>query len=84
VVLWLGQPPPLVPNPAEVAEFADLDVTPQYVTIPESDRPVIQLPLLGRFVHAPTAAVLFQFREVAIRHRMTRVAHFEQPVFAWR
>jgi 8-oxo-dGTP pyrophosphatase MutT (NUDIX family) len=89
VVLWIGRPPPLVPNPAEVAEvytipFADLDVTPRYVTIPESDRPVIQLPLLGRFVHAPTAAVLFQFREVAIRHRMTRVAHFEQPVFAWR
>lgn len=89
VVLWIGSAPPLVSNPAEVAQvftipFADLDVTPRYLTIPESDRPVIQLPLLGHLVHAPTAAVLFQFREVALRHRMTRVAHFEQPVFAWR
>jgi hypothetical protein len=45
---------------------------------------VIQLPLVGHLVHAPTAAVLFQFREVALRHRITRVAHFEQPVFAWK
>jgi len=28
--------------------------------------------------------VLYQFREVAMRGRDTRVAHFEQPVFAWR
>jgi hypothetical protein len=34
-------------------------------------------------VHAPTAAVLHQFREVVLRGRATRVAHFEQPVFAW-
>jgi hypothetical protein len=35
-------------------------------------------------VHAPTAAVLHQFREVVLQGRSTRVAHFEQPVFAWR
>lgn len=78
-----------VPNPAEVAElhwipFAELDVEPRYLRIPESDRPVIQLPLLGHLVHAPTAAVLFQFREVALRRRHTRVDELEQPVFAWR
>jgi 8-oxo-dGTP pyrophosphatase MutT (NUDIX family) len=89
VVVWVGEAPPLTPNPAEVAEvhtipFTDLDVTPRYLHIPESDRPVIQLPLLGHLVHAPTAAVLFQFREVALRQRITRVAHLEQPVFAWR
>ena len=32
----------------------------------------------------PTAAILFQLREVAIRGDATRVAHYEQPVFAWR
>jgi hypothetical protein len=53
-------------------------------TIPESDRPVIQIPLAGHLVHAPTAAVLYQFREVALHNRETRVAHLEQPVFAWR
>jgi 8-oxo-dGTP pyrophosphatase MutT (NUDIX family) len=89
VVVWVGEAPPPTPNPAEVAELytiplTDLDVTPRYLRIPESDRPVIQLPLLGHLVHAPTAAVLFQFCEVALRRRITRVAHFEQPVFAWK
>jgi len=89
VVVWIGEAPELTPNPAEVAEvhwiaLADLDVTPIYLTIPESDRPVIQLPLLGRLVHAPTAAVLHQFTEVAMHDRHTRVGHLEQPVFAWR
>jgi len=28
--------------------------------------------------------VLYQLREVAIHGRATRVAHYEQPVFAWR
>lgn len=78
-----------VPNPAEVARlhrisFAELDVQPRYLRIPESDRPVIQLPLAGHLVHAPTAAVLFQFREVALHRRHTRVDQLEQPVFAWR
>ena len=78
-----------VPNPAEVARlhrisFAALDVEPRYVSIPESDRPVIQLPLVGQHVYAPTAAVLFQFAEVALRRKHTRVDGLEQPVFAWR
>jgi hypothetical protein len=61
-----------------------IDIEPRFVTIAESDAPVIQLPILGRNVHAPTAAVLHQFREVVLQGRSTRVAHFEQPVFAWR
>ena len=63
---------------------ADLDVTPRLVRIPESDAPVIQLPLLGRYLHAPTAAIVYQFCQVALHGRPVRVAHFEQPVFAWR
>lgn len=89
VVLWAGGSPTLVANPAEVAEVyrvpvVDLDVEPRFITIPESAAPVIQLPLLGRLIHAPTAAMLHQFREVVLRGRPTRVAHLEQPVFAWR
>lgn len=61
-----------------------LDVEPLFVSIPESDAPVIRLPLMGRFVHAPTGAVLYQFRELALHGRATRVGHLEQPVFAWR
>jgi hypothetical protein len=58
--------------------------SPQFVAIPESDRPVIRYPILGSLVHAPTAAVLYQFIEVAFLGRKTRVAHLEQPVWAWR
>ncbi|MGD0699163.1 MAG: CoA pyrophosphatase [Trebonia sp.] len=89
VVVRLGTGQRLTPNPAEVAvlhriPLTDLDVTPRFIAIPESDRPVIQLPLVGHFVHAPTAAVLYQFSELALHGRVTRVAHLEQPVFAWR
>ncbi len=89
VVLWAGAAAELVPNPAEVGELhrvpvAAIDVEPRFITIPESGAPVIQLPLFGRFVHAPTGAVLHQFREVVLHGRPTRVAHLEQPVFAWR
>lgn len=63
---------------------ADLDAAPRFITIPESAAPVSQLPLLGRLTHAPTAAMLRQFREVVLHGRPTRVAHLEQPVFAWR
>ena len=58
--------------------------TPEFVAIPESDQPVIRYPLLGTKIHAPTAAVMYQFMEVALLGRATRVAHLEQPVWAWR
>jgi 8-oxo-dGTP pyrophosphatase MutT (NUDIX family) len=79
----------LAPSPDEVARvfhvtLDELDVEPNYLEIPESDRPVVQLPIVGHRVHAPTAAVLLQFREVALRDRPTRVDGLEQPVFAWR
>jgi len=89
VVLWAGEVGELKPNPDEVASvhvatLAQLDVDPRFVRIPESDQPVIQLPIFGDLIHAPTAAVLYQFREIALHGRLTRVGHFEQPVFAWR
>jgi ADP-ribose pyrophosphatase YjhB (NUDIX family) len=89
VVVWAGADAVMTPNPAEVASAhiasgAVLDVEPRFVTIPESDRPVIQLPMLGTLIHAPTAAVVHQFRELAVHGRVTRVDHFEQPTWAWR
>ena len=55
------------------------------VSIPESDRPVVQLPIGRDILHAPTGAVLLQFRLVALEGRIgERVHHLEQPVFAWR
>ena len=58
--------------------------SPRFVTIPESDRPVVQIPIGGDLIHAPTGAVLLQFRRVAIEGTTERVAGYEQPVFAWR
>jgi mutator protein MutT len=89
VVCWAGPVGELVPQETEVARIhrvpvADLDVEPRLIRIPESEQPVIQLPLLGGFVHAPTAAVVYQFCQVACRGLDTRVAHLEAPVFAWR
>jgi len=90
VVIWAPRGATLTANPAEVAEvyrvpIAELDhpEVPQLRRIPESPREVISIPLMGTNVHAPTAAVLYQLREVAIWGRTTRVAHYEQPVFAW-
>jgi 8-oxo-dGTP pyrophosphatase MutT (NUDIX family) len=88
VVLWGGARPPLHPNPDEVASAHLVPLAgigaPRFIAIPESDRPVIQLPLLDTLLHAPTAAVLHQAVELARDGRVTRVAELEQPVFAWR
>ncbi len=89
VVLWAGGAGEPTPNPDEVGSLhrvplREIDQEPRFLTIPESDAPVIQVPLFDRFVHAPTGAVLHQFREVVLHGRATRVAHLEQPVFAWK
>lgn len=92
VVVWAGgdEPVELTPNPDEVAAVfrvpvSDLDHpdVPRLISIPESDRPVIQVPILSSLIHAPTAAVIYQLREVVLHGRPTRVDHFEQPVWAW-
>jgi 8-oxo-dGTP pyrophosphatase MutT (NUDIX family) len=64
--------------------LADLDVEPEFVRIPESDAPVIRLPLFERYLHAPTAAIVYQFCQVGLHGTEQRVAHFEAPVFAWK
>ena len=86
VVIWAGDVSPEAPQEdrACIVPFTDLDVEPMFVAIPGSDRPVIRLPLHGEWLHAPTAAVLYQFREVVIYRRRTRVAHLDEPVFARR
>jgi 8-oxo-dGTP pyrophosphatase MutT (NUDIX family) len=90
VVVWAGRDAQIVPNPAEVAQahripLAEIAVEEaiSFAAIPESDRPLVRLAILGDYIHAPTAALLYQFREI-IAGRETRVAHLEQPVFAWR
>jgi 8-oxo-dGTP pyrophosphatase MutT (NUDIX family) len=91
VVLAAPGPVTLAPNPHEVAHAYTVHVTalglpgvPRFIRIPESDRLVIQVPLLGALIHAPTGAVLHQFHEVVVADRPTRVVEYDQPVWAWR
>src|SRR3954447_10287307 len=91
VVLWGGADPALEPAAAEVLAVYRIglaalrDSEPRFITIPESDRPVLQLPLGNDLIHAPTAAILYQLRQVGLLGRAgERVDHLEQPVFAWR
>jgi 8-oxo-dGTP pyrophosphatase MutT (NUDIX family) len=90
VVLWAGPGVRLRPNPDEVAAVHRIPLAQieredavDFVSIPESDRRVVRILIEGDRVHAPTAAILYQFREV-LAGRPTRVADLEQPVFAWR
>ncbi|WP_415974976.1 NUDIX hydrolase [Rhodococcus sp. 077-4] len=89
-VVWVGDyASALDPSEDEVAEVFEvtvdqLDVDAEFVAIPESPRPVIRWPYGTGAIHAPTGAIVHQFREVALHGRHTRVADFEQPVFAWR
>jgi 8-oxo-dGTP pyrophosphatase MutT (NUDIX family) len=91
VVAWAPAGLAMQANPQEVEAIYRVRLhelvqpgSPEFVSIPESDQPVIRYPLLGTLIHAPTAAVLYQFMEVAVGGRDTRVAHLEQPVWAWR
>ena len=90
VVMWAGPGARLRRNPEEVAsvhrillrDIAPVDVV-SFVSIPESDRPIVRILINGNHVNAPTAALIYQFREM-LAGRLTRVADYEQPVFAWR
>lgn len=93
VVIWGGRVETLQPDPDEVAAvyrvpLSDLEhpEIPTLERIPQSDRPVLSIPVasIDQTVFAPTAAMIYQFREVALHARHTRVAEYEQPVFAWK
>jgi len=91
VIMWIDGPFTMTANPDEVASIHRIPMAelghpsnPRLLTISESDRPVLQLRLgAGAHIHAPTAAVLWQLHEL-LEGRTTRVAHFDQPRFAWR
>jgi 8-oxo-dGTP pyrophosphatase MutT (NUDIX family) len=93
IVVWTPRGTVVAPNSSEVATVFRIPLTelrrhdaPEIFAIRESDRPVIRLslPSLNGHVNAPTAALLYQFREVALEGRPTRVDYFDQPVWAWQ
>ncbi|MET0333004.1 MAG: CoA pyrophosphatase [Rhizobacter sp.] len=90
VVVWAGAARDLTPNPQEVAsvhripvaEFLRADAP--LLDQAEGGRTVLRMPVARDWIAAPTAALIYQFREVCIEGRSTRVSHFDQPLFAWK
>lgn len=91
VVMWAGTVTALQPHEAEVDSVHRIPLdelqradAPMLSQEGDASSPVLRMPVGEGWIAAPTAAFLYQFREVALRGCPTRVAHFEQPRFAWR
>ncbi|QFG26369.1 CoA pyrophosphatase [Actinomadura sp. WMMB 499] len=86
VVVALEHPGPLVPDAREVRSVHHTslrrlahDDTPRWVPQPDGGS-LLQMWLAPDWrVHAPTGALLWQFREVVLLGRRARVADFAQP-----
>ena len=90
VLVWAADSAAIKPNPDEVASVHRIALATveradafDFVAIPESTRRVIRFHHQSSLIHAPTAALIYQFREV-LAGRHTRVTELEQPVFAWK
>lgn len=90
VVAWGGPARRLVGNPQEVESIHRIPVheflrpdAPMLEHTADGPHPVLRMPVGTHWIAAPTAALIYQFREVAVLDRATRVAHFDQPAFAW-
>ncbi|NKB97300.1 MAG: NUDIX domain-containing protein [Pseudomonadales bacterium] len=91
VVVWGGPDLQARPNPGEVESIHRIpieeffrDDAPLLDEAETSEHPILRMPVGDDYIAAPTAALIYQFREVAIAGRATRVAHYEQPEFAWK
>ena len=91
VVVWAGAARALTPNPGEVESIHRIalseflrDDAPILNQVRGAEHPVLRMPVGNAWIAAPTAAFIYQFREWILLGRPTRVAHFDQPVFAWK
>jgi len=91
VVVWAGAARDLRLDPQEVQSVHRIQAeellradAPILDVVPGSEHPVLRMPVGQQWIAAPTAAVLYQFRELCLLGRSTRVSHFEQPRFAWK
>jgi 8-oxo-dGTP pyrophosphatase MutT (NUDIX family) len=91
-VAWVEDLSALAPDPREVEHCFRVplgDLFREHVPVlrdaPYGEHPVLSIRFesLDDEIFAPTAAMIYQFREVALAGRDTRVAHYEQPRFAW-
>ena len=90
VVAWAGTVVEFAPDPAEVASVYRIPLSqldhpsiPEMVSDDASGKQVMSavFPAVGHRMFAPTAALLYQFREVCLHGRTTRVGDLGQPEF---
>ena len=91
LVVWGGRAEVMQANPHEVASMHRVPVTefmrrdaPLLDPTDNPERPILRMPVGDDYIAAPTAAIIYQFREVCLLGRETSVAHFDQPEFARR
>jgi 8-oxo-dGTP pyrophosphatase MutT (NUDIX family) len=91
VVLFSGEPVTLKPDPGEVhaawrVPLSELERpgSPRTQPNPKGGPPILRLYARGGWINPPTAAFLYQFREVALGGRPTRVADVGQPAWTAR
>lgn len=86
VVVWAGPEAEAVANPDEVAKIFRIPLADaledrfvEMLPVAGSEHPMVRINVVDRHMHAPTAAVVYQFREVCLAGRMTRAAHLLAP-----
>ncbi len=91
IVVWSDAALEITPNPGEVHEawqvpVAELDRpdAPRFVDGDDPDKPVLRMPVRGEWINPPTAAVLYQFREVALHGRTVRLDGIGHPTWTAR
>lgn len=85
-VYWAGRTPAFQPDPVEVARIHAISLdnlaADDAFEFAEDDGLLIRFRYLDRRIHAPTAALLYQFREVCLLGRNTVVSHLRSPGWA--
>jgi 8-oxo-dGTP pyrophosphatase MutT (NUDIX family) len=91
VVLLSREPLALNPDPAEVhmawlEPLSDLShpEAPRREAHPDGGEDILRMYVRGHWINPPTAAFLYQFREVALNGRATRVHSIGQPSWTAR
>lgn len=86
VIFWSDKELVLKPDPTEVAKawqvpLGDLDHegSPRDKDKQDGGPPIRQMHMQGSWINPPTAAWLYQFREVALKGRSTRVDQWRMP-----
>jgi 8-oxo-dGTP pyrophosphatase MutT (NUDIX family) len=91
VVLWSSATLRLRPDPTEVHQVWRLPLSqldhpgsPRAEPHPDGGQPILRMYARGSWINPPTAAWLYQFREVALHGRATRVGDVGQPTWTAR